>query len=103
MEGKARAQCTEASSTWHEHRRGDHIVFSPRLSSVPGSATERKNGTERKEQSKERVCLRTGGGVDELAVDEELGELDLRYHHTRRSRLAVAVAVAVAVAAVARH
>jgi hypothetical protein len=39
MEGKARAQCTEASSTWHEHRRGDHTVFSPRLSSVPGSAT----------------------------------------------------------------
>lgn len=39
MEGKARAQCTEASSTWHEHRREDHTVFSPRLSSVPGSAT----------------------------------------------------------------
>jgi hypothetical protein len=39
MEGKARAQCTEASSTWHEHRRGDHTVYSPRLSSVPGSAT----------------------------------------------------------------
>jgi hypothetical protein len=44
MEGKARAQCTEASSTWHEHRRGDHTVFSPRLSSVPGSATGRGLG-----------------------------------------------------------
>jgi hypothetical protein len=41
MEGKARAQCTKASSTWHEHRRGDHTVFSPKLSSVPGSATGR--------------------------------------------------------------
>lgn len=40
----------------------------------------------------------TGGGVDELAVDEELGELDLRHLHAGRRRLAVAV-----VAAVARH
>ena len=38
----------------------------------------------------------TGGGVDELAVDEELGELDLRHHHARRRRR-------LAVAAVARH
>jgi len=43
------------------------------------------------------IQIVTGDGVDELAVDEELGELDLRHHHARRR------CGSVAVAAVARH
>lgn len=31
-----------------------------------------------------RACVRTGDGVDELAVDEELGEPDLHLGHLER-------------------
>lgn len=39
-----------------------------------------------------RRCVRTGGGVDELAVDEELGELDLRHHQAPRRRTLLSIA-----------
>lgn len=58
MEGKARAQYTEASSMWHEHRRGDHTVFSSRLSSVPGSATDIASCTARRFFEAFSLCIK---------------------------------------------